>query len=101
MNQLASTFDHFVIRLSLALNSSRQFRRKQESRIHWMYGRADFDLARALILSTNWDFLITDDVEASWYNWRVTFKKIMETTIPHRQVSVQKNLPWITYGIVK
>ncbi len=25
----------------------------------------------------------------------------METSIPHRQVSVQKNLPWITYGIVK
>ncbi len=40
-----STSDHFVIRLSLALNSSRQV-------------RADFDLARALILSTNWDFLI-------------------------------------------
>ena len=96
-----STSDHFVIRLSLALNSSQQIRRKQESHIHWMYGRADFDLARALILSTNWDFLITDDVEASWYNWRVTFMKIMETTIPHRQVSVQKNLPWITYGIVK
>ncbi len=66
-----------------------------------MYGRADFDLARALILSTNWDLLITDDVEASRYNWRVTFTKIMETTIPHRQVSIQKNLPWITYGIVK
>ena len=98
-----STSDHFVISLSLSLNSIHLRRRKQETRTLWMYGQADFDLARALISSIDWDAIcmISDEVEASWHTWKLTFMNIMKTAIPHRQITMLKNLPWITYGIVK
>ena len=69
--------------------------------MHWMYSCADFDLAKSLILSTTWDILITDEIGTSWYHWKQQFMNIMKLVIPHRQVTIQKNLAWINYGIVK
>ena len=96
-----STSDHLTLKLTLTLKVSCTTKRKQETRVHWMYSRADFDLAKSLILSTPWDILITDEIETSWYHWKQHFMNIMELVIPHRQVTIQKNLPWINYGIVK
>ena len=70
-----STSDHNGISVTL---KHRFPKPRQKTRIVWKYAQADFVTAREMILSTDWDSLMTEDVNVSLANWQARFKGIME-----------------------
>ena len=95
-----SSSDHYIVKLALKMQLP-STRPKKETRILWQYHQADFVFARHLINRTYWDFLITDEVETSWVQWKSAFLDIMKTAIPHKQVTIRRNLPWIKLHIIE
>ena len=96
--------DHLGLHISLQLKVPTLSKRSHSrSRTIWRYSHADFDLAQQLIAETNWDDLITDDIDSSWLNWQSKFLEIMETCIPHRVLPPRRrrNLPWLSKGLVQ
>jgi len=54
----------------------------RKPRLIWKYAKADFDSARAMIEATDWDSLISEDVNVSLAKWQARFMWIMEQSIP-------------------
>ena len=67
-----SSSDHYTVELALKMQLP-STRPNKETRTLWLYRQADFVLARHLINRTYWDFLITDEVETSWVQWKSAF----------------------------
>ena len=67
----------------------------------WKYAQADFEMAKELIDSTNWDALLSGDVNVALANWQREFLKIMEQCIPRCTLSRRQNLPWLSKRITQ
>ena len=51
-----------------------------------MYNNADFTKACDLIHATNWDSLLSDNIDMSTENWTRKFLEIMEECIPQQEL---------------
>ena len=60
------------------------------------YAQADFAKARSLIDDTDWDLVLTSDVNESLTNWETKFMEIIEMCIPKKSLPRRRNLPWMT-----
>ena len=58
----------------------------------WVYKDADFTKANELILSTDWDSLLSEDVDQSAERWTQQFLGIMEKCIPRKHLKKSKHL---------
>ena len=67
----------------------------------WRYAHADFVKACNLIENTNWDSVITGNVNEALANWENTYMQIMEECIPQKTISKKSNLPWLTRDILR
>ena len=68
--------DHAGITLSIKMNHMAPTYRPK-NRLVWIFDSADFTQAHNLILSTNWDIFLCDDVDMSVKKWQDHFLAIM------------------------
>jgi len=61
----------------------------------WRYAQADFATACSLIDATDWDSLLTGDVNESLANWEAKYMEIIELCIPKKSLPKRRNLPWL------
>ena len=61
----------------------------------WRYAQADFARACSLIDATDWDSLLTGDVNESLANWEAKYMEVIELCIPKESLPKRKNLPWL------
>ena len=95
-----SNSDH----LGLSLQSQWKHASQPQShpkRIVWRYPHADWQRANNLIQETDWQPLITGEVDTSWNNWKNRFLEIMRECVPHRRLSPRHNLPWLSKSLVQ
>lgn len=71
------------------------------ARTIWMYKYADWPRTQRLIDETNWNSLISDDINASWDCWQQRFLEIMEECIPQKSLPNCRNLPWLSKCIIQ
>ena len=55
-------------------------------RIVWRYAYADWEKACEQINATDWNSLIADDVNKSWFIWHHQFMQIMKDCIPQASI---------------
>ena len=67
----------------------------------WKYAQADFTKACSLIEATNWESLLTGDVNQALTNWEAKYMEIMELCIPKKPLPKRRNLPWLTKELTK
>ena len=79
-----STSDHLGVSLTLTLKSYAVSVVK--SRSVWLYKYADFNRACELIEETDWDSLLSEDVDESTVRWTERYLAIMEQCIPRHSV---------------
>jgi len=65
----------------------------RKPRLICKYALVDFDSARAMIEATDWDSLISGDVNVSLAKWQERFMWIMEQCIS-RSSPPENSLPW-------
>ena len=66
--------DHLGLHLSLSIPNTQRTSQKVSSRRKlWRYDHADFEKAAELINTTNWDPLLTDNMQSSLKNWQTKF----------------------------
>ena len=92
--------DHNGIQLELT-SPMTTTRKPGKPKVVWKYAQADFEMAKELIDSTNWDALLSGDVNVALANWQREFLKIMEQCIPRCTLSRRKNLPWLSKRITQ
>ena len=95
-----SSSDHLGVSLALKWKTREKSHLTKPRRI-WMYKNANFPKARELIQATNWEAVLSDDVDISTELWIKKFLEIMEECIPRQNLPKKKNLPWLTKNIVK
>ena len=96
-----SSSDHLGVSLTVKWKSRLETTRTNPRRI-WMYKNADFSKACDLIQQTDWECLLSDDVERSTKLWTKRFLDIMEECVPQRVLQNRKrNLPWLTKNIIR
>lgn len=69
--------------------------------ILWDYNKGDYIKARRLINMTDWEALLSPDINISLMNWQNQFLHIMEECIPKSSPSSRHHLPWLTKGITR
>ena len=67
----------------------------------WKYAQANFTKACSLIKATNWESLLTGDVNQALTNWEAKYMEIMELCIPKKSLPKRRNLPWLTKELTK
>ena len=67
----------------------------------WRYDHADFEKAAELINTTNWDPLLTDNMQSSLKNWQTKFMEIMHSCIRQVIAKPRNSLPWINKQILQ
>ena len=82
-------------------NTTQKPKISNPARIVWNYENADFCKARYLIEHTNWESLMSEDVNTSLSQWQATFLSIMERCIPKIVLRSRKNLPWLTKQLIQ
>ena len=96
--------DHLSAHTILSLHSPMLPKARHCPRKIWWYSHADFSRARQLISDTNWESLLSDDINESWHQWqhRYHFLSIMEKCIPRGVLPPRRrNLPWLNKGIIR
>ena len=73
--------DHNGLQLSLSWSTTIS-NLSSQSRSIWNYSQADFSRARDLIDETNWDSLLSENLNVSLMCWQAKFLSIMELCIP-------------------
>jgi len=66
-----------------------------------MLMHADFSKACHLISDTDWNSIISDNVDHSWMQWQEKVLAIMEECIPRKVLPPRRNLPWLNKGIIQ
>ena len=66
----------------------------------WRYALVDFSRACELLDATNWDPMMTMDIDQAWEFWQQKFLNIMEQCIPKGSLPGRKCTPWISKQIV-
>ena len=94
--------DHLGLHLSLSIPNTQRTSQKVSSRRKlWRYDHADFEKAAELINTTNWDPLLTDNMQSSLKNWQTKFMEIMHSCIPQVIAKPRNSLPWINKQILQ
>ena len=70
-------------------------------RMVWRYAHADWQMANNLIEETDWQSLITGEVDTSWNNWQNRLLEIMRECVPHRRLPPRHNLPSLSKSLVQ
>ena len=70
--------DHLGVHTILSLHSPMLPKARHCPHKIWRYSHADFSRARQLISDSNWESLLSDDIDESWYQWQHHFLSIME-----------------------
>jgi len=70
-------------------------------RVIWKYAQADFGKACEMIDDTDWDRLLTDDINESLGNWQAKFMGIIEDCVPKKVLPKRRNLPWMTRNLTR
>ena len=98
-----STSDHLGVSLVVKVRTCRKkATRYSNSRLVWMYKDANSVRANNLIEQTDWDGLLTDDVDESTELWTNKLLEIMKLCIPHKYLpSNTGKQPWLTRNIIK
>ena len=94
-----ATSDHLEISLTLAWNPP--CARMPKPQKVWLYSLGDFEKACSMIHETNWDTILTSDVDDAAKRWCDSFLAIMEECIPQYHLQKKWNLPWIIWNIKK
>ena len=95
-----STSDHFGLMIGLKMKCSSQ-QVLSHKRIVWRYASADWDKAKDLIDTFDWDSLVSDDMNWYWSQWCAAFLSIMRECVPSAILPPQKNLLWLNCSIRK
>lgn len=92
--------DHLGIAVTLKWRlTSKQHTNKPRS--IWRYKYANFERACILLDLTNWNQVITEDVNSAWRNVQKRFLDVMEQCIPKGKLRGRRNLPWLNKAIVQ
>jgi len=67
----------------------------------WMYNNANWGKANDLLAATDWQLLITGDIDESWENWQKRFLEVMQECIPQKTLPPRHNLPWLSKSLVQ
>jgi len=67
----------------------------------WMYNNANWEKANDLLAATDWQLLITGDIDESWKNWQKRFLEVMQECIPQKTLPPRHNLPWLSNSLVQ
>ena len=93
--------DHLGLQLSLSTTgSSRRAHSKTERKL-WKYNQADFNQAAEMINDTDWNSILSEDINLSWNKWHSRFMEIMHACIPRVTAKSKKTLPWINRHILQ
>ena len=94
--------DHNGLQLVIHLNSTKTSD-KSVPRNVWKYALAiaDYDAISDSLDSTDWDLLLSGNVDACWENWKKHFMNIMHRFFPHSMIIPDESLPWINSTVVK
>ena len=65
----------------------------------WLYKQADLPLMAQLFESTDWDALLSPDLDHSWSSFKSHFLSIMNTCIPTKLLPLHPLPPWISRSI--
>ena len=95
-----STSDHLGVSLALKWETHTQRYISKPRRV-WLYNDADFSRACRMIDETDWNLLLSDDVDISAEQWTKHFLYIMEECIPSAIIKSRKNLPWLNTNIIR
>ena len=96
-----SSSDHLGVSLSFKWGTCQKDTHTNR-RCIWIYKNAEFPKAHALIQQTDWDSLLSDNIDLSTRMCTQKFIEIMEECIPQRDLASRKrNLPWLTKNIVR
>jgi len=93
--------DHYGVHTIFNLKSSASTFTSQRPRKVWCYAHADFSKACHLISDTDWNSIISDNIDHSWMQWQERFLAIMEECIPRKVLPPRRNLPWLNKGIIQ
>ena len=74
--------DHRGIHLQIQWKTKSNNVNVTAERIVWRYAYADWEKACEQINATDWNSLLADDVDKSWFNWHHQFMQIMKDCIP-------------------
>jgi len=66
-----------------------------------MYNNANWEKANDLLAATDWQLLITGDIDESWDNWQKRFLEVMQECIPQKTLPPRHNLPWLSKSLVQ
>ena len=94
-----STSDHLGISLALAWNPPRA--KVPKPRKVCLYSLGDFEKACSMIQATDWDTILSNDVDDAANQCCDGFLAIMEECIPRYQLQKKRNLLWLTINIKK
>ena len=94
-----STSDHLGISLALAWNPP--CAKVPKPRKVWLYSLGDFEKACSMIQATDWDTILSNDVDDAAKQWCDSFLAIMEECTPRYQLQKKHNLLWLTINIKK
>jgi len=93
--------DHYGVHTIFNLKSSASTFTSQRPRKVWCYAHVDFSKACHLISDTDWNSIISDNIDHSWMQWQERFLAIMEECIPRKVLPPRHNLPWLNKGIIQ
>ena len=92
-----STSDHLGVFLVKVRTCRKKATRYSNSRLVWMYKDANPARANNLIEQTDWDGLLTDDVDELTELWTNKLLEIMKLCIPHKYLTNNTGKqPWLT-----
>ena len=92
--------DHNGIHLNLC-KQEKNMDQLTKQRSIWNYTLADYNQAKDLIDETDWDGLLSDDINVSLTLWQERFLSIMDQCIPKVTLSKKKKLPWISKELLQ
>ena len=94
--------DHAGITLSIGMcHNGAGANKKSRVRMVWIYKFANFNKAKNLILSTNWDMFLSDNADLSVENWQNHFLAIMNLCIPRKPLFKKTRPLWLSRYILK
>ena len=75
-----SNSDHLGLLVSSQWKHSRPLLNRN-ARMVWMYNNANWEKANDLLAATDWQLLITGDIDESWENWQKRLLEVMHERI--------------------
>ena len=95
-----SNSDHLGLLVSSQWKHSRPLLNRN-ARTVCMYNNANWEKANDLLAVTDWQLLITGDIDESWDNWQKRFLEVMQECIPQKTLPPRHNLPWLSKSLVQ